>query len=209
MESRKDIIQAIENSWQLIKIESLNVLGSELHYQAMIYHAFRCSGKVDLSQIGMNVKLWVTNPVSDFFKELESRKHVDFRGGAEVIPDVVLFSKKINGDWRRRNEMNTLLNMYSVIEVKASERHKNRLKEKEICNDLKKMDALIKEVKNLKSESIPIPIMMIIDSAPEEKERMSFSDLNKVRELSKELKIGLLYISNEIEINNLSEVLKV
>ncbi len=107
MKTIDDAKKAIRNAWPQIMMECLSVLGSELHYQAMIYHALRDTGDVPVNQLGMNVKMWVDNPVSELFQELNLRKHVDYQGGFEPIPDVVLFSPEINSDWRRRNRVNT------------------------------------------------------------------------------------------------------
>ena len=45
------------------------VLGGELHYQAMAYHALRMAG-VPLAQVGMNVKQWIAEPTSELFRQL-------------------------------------------------------------------------------------------------------------------------------------------
>lgn len=58
-----------------IKKECLSVLGSELYDQAMIYHCLRTQGAVPMSHLGMNVKMWVDDPVSDLFKKLDQRRN--------------------------------------------------------------------------------------------------------------------------------------
>ena len=83
--------KALLKAWPHIKEECLSVLGSELHYQAMIYHCLRDYGQVPANQIGMNVKMWINDPATPLFKELDDRKHPEFRGGFEPITDVVLF----------------------------------------------------------------------------------------------------------------------
>ena len=47
----------------------------------------------------MNVKMWIDNPVSELFRKFDLRKHEDYRGGFESIPDVYLFSTRVEGDW--------------------------------------------------------------------------------------------------------------
>ena len=89
MQSIEEAKVALKTAWPLIKSECLSVLGSELHYQAMIYHALRTDGRVPANQIGMNVKMWIDNPVSELFKRLSDRKHENYRRGFEPIPDVV------------------------------------------------------------------------------------------------------------------------
>jgi hypothetical protein len=77
-------------------------------------------------QLGMNVKIWITDVVSELFRKLDEKKHPEFRGGFEPIPDVVSFRPEIEGDWRRRNREKTLRQMLMAIEVKASERYLGR-----------------------------------------------------------------------------------
>ena len=46
-------------AWPAIVDECRAVWGSELHYQAMIYHALRTAGRVPREQLGMNVKIMI------------------------------------------------------------------------------------------------------------------------------------------------------
>ena len=177
MNNLNEVKQAIQKAWPIIKTECLSVLGSELHYQAMIYHLLRTEGNIPLKQLGMNVKMWIDNPVSELFQTLDKRKHQDFQGGFEPIPDVVIFKPSINGDWRRRNNHETLTNMLVAIEVKASEREKSRLQPSEIKLDIQKLAALGDEV--LARDSDVFPLMLVIDSAPRQEERMTESALAK------------------------------
>jgi hypothetical protein len=193
--------KALLKAWPYIKEECLSVLGSELHYQAMIYHCLRDYGQVPANQIGMNVKMWINDPATPLFKELDDRKHPEFRGGFEPIPDVVLFSPKIKGDWRRRNCNNTLKQMLLAIEVKASERAANRLSPKEIITDIEKLAAHREEAKA--QGSYMYPVMMVIDSAPLPEERMTESALSKAEEVAQNNKVGLLYVSPVHEIKAL------
>jgi hypothetical protein len=201
MNNLNEAKQAIQKAWPIIKTECLSVLGSELHYQAMIYHLLRTEGNIPLKQLGMNVKMWIDNPVSELFQTLDKRKHQDFQGGFEPIPDVVIFKPSINGDWRRRNNHETLTNMLVAIEVKASEREKSRLQPSEITLDIQKLAALRDEV--LARDSDVLPLMLVIDSAPKQEERMTESALAKSQELALELGVGFLYISPNNEVYNI------
>ena len=201
MQNLSDAKQALQNAWPMIKTECLSVLGSELHYQAMIYHALRKKGKVPLQQIGTNVKMWVDDPVSKLFQNLDKKKHQDYQGGFEPIPDVVIFKPSINGDWRRRNNRETLLNMLIAIEVKASERQDNRLQPHEITLDIRKLSALREEV--IARGTDVLPVMIIIDSAPDSKERMTENSLNISQELAFNLDVCFLYVSPNDEIYHL------
>jgi len=184
---------AINEAWPKIQTECLAVLGSELHYQAMIYHLLREHGKVPVEQIGMNVKMWIDKPKSILFRQLDKKKHLDYRGGFEPIPDVVIFKPTINRDWRRRNNQQTLLNMLVAIEVKASERANSRLQPSEITLDIRKLAAHREEVVRMGAKMFPI--MLIIDSAPKESERMTEQALNISQDLASELGVGFLYAS--------------
>lgn len=198
MKSLNDAKQAIKASWPKIKEECLSVLGSELHYQAMIYHLLREHGEVPVRQLGMNVKMWIDNPVSSLFQELDRKKHIGFQGGFEPIPDIVIFKPEIGGDWRRRNNKFTLLKMLVAIEVKASERANGRLQPSEINLDIKKLAAHREEVKARNADMLPI--MLVIDSAPLEKERMTDQALQQALNLAKELEVGFLYVSPKHDI---------
>jgi len=193
MKNLSDAKRAINNAWPKIKSECLSVLGSELHYQAMIYHLLREHGKVPVNQLGMNVKMWIDDPVSSLFRNLDKRKHQGFQGGFEPIPDVVIFKPSVNGDWRRRNNEVTLLNMLVAIEVKASERANGRLQPSEIILDIQKLAAHREEVRARGADMLPI--MLVVDSAPTEKERMTKYALEQSQDLAMELGVGFLYVS--------------
>lgn len=201
MQSIEEARASVKNAWTLIKSECLQVLGSELHYQAMIYHALRTEGRVPVSQIGMNVKMWISNPVSELFRKLVSVKHQNYQGGFEPIPDVVIFKPDINADWRRRNRENTLRNILIAIEVKASERAKSKLRSAEIELDIRKLAAHREEVMNLGSSMLPV--MVIIDSAPNASERMTHTTLGQAYDLAKNLDVGFMYVSPTFEICNI------
>ena len=193
MNTIDEVKEALLISWGEISKNCLTVLGSELHYQAMVYHYLLTEGSIPISQIGMNVKTYIENPISKKFKELDLKKNISFRCGFETIPDVVIFKPEINRDWRRRNNLNTLTKMLVAIEIKASERHNSRLSPKEIITDLEKLDAHREEAICKGGELLPI--MLIIDSAPNTKERMTSSGIEKFLKVAKDIDIGVLYCS--------------
>ena len=193
-------LECLYSSWQTIVRECRLVYGGELHYQAMIYHALRTDGAVPLTQIGMNVKQYIENPESDLFKRLDLRKHIDFRGGFETIPDIVIFRPEIGGDWRRRNRANTLHHMLLAIEVKASERHLGRLRPGEIKSDLKKLSAHRSEARRFGTDMIPA--MIIIDTADLENERMTQNAIDECKHMARAENIPLLYCSQINEFAN-------
>lgn len=198
MQSIEEARIALKTAWPLIKSECLSVLGSELHYQAMIYHALRTDGRVPANQVGMNVKMWIDSPTSKLFKELNDKKHKNFQGGFEPIPDVVIFKPSIESDWRRRNNKNTLKNMLLAIEVKASERANGRLRPAEITLDIRKLAAHREEASHQGSSMLPV--MMIIDSARTENERIKPKALDQACALAKELNVAMMYISPTFEV---------
>jgi hypothetical protein len=159
----------------------------------MAYHCLRVHGPVPISQIGMNVKMWISNPVSELFRELDLRKHEDFRGGFEPIPDVCLFSDSIASDWRRRNSEKTMAALLLAIEVKASERAGGRLRSGEIIRDIMKLGAHSEESRHRKGSFIPV--MMVIDTAPEKEERMTSWALTESQNAAHEAGVEFLYVS--------------
>ncbi len=195
MKTDRDSINVFRKVWPHICSECREVLGSELHYQAIMYRCFREFGNVPLQQIGMNVKIWVDNPITTLFQELDKRKHPNFQGGYEPIPDIVLFSPEIEGDFRRRNRENTLRHMLMAIEVKASERENARLRPGEIIRDLEKLKAFQNEASRRRSYFVPT--MIIVDTAPEENEKMLASSLEEVAYHAEKLNVGLFYLNSD------------
>ncbi|WP_295390683.1 hypothetical protein [uncultured Thiodictyon sp.] len=146
-----------------------------------------------MEQIGMNVKMWIDDPVSDLFRELDARKHENFRGGFEPIPDVCLFSRRIKSDWRRRNAECTMAALLLAIEVKASERQGARLRSGEIIRDINKLAAHRQEAQQRNASFVPV--MMVIDTAPTPEERMTSWALSESREACKEVSVEFMYVS--------------
>lgn len=194
IETHLDAIEAVRRANSIMLAECQEVLGSELHYQAMIYHSLRMSG-VPVSQLGMNVKMYISNPITPLFQNLDKKKNEKFRGGFEPIPDVVIFSPLIKGDWRRRNRINTLKESLVAIEIKASERHKGRLTESEIVNDLKKLTAHRDEA--IHRNAGFAPIMIIVDTAPDPTERMKRFAIDRCIDFATNDHIGIIYIGVE------------
>lgn len=181
MNTIEDARASLDLAWHIMLPEMPGVLGGELHYQAMVYHALRSVG-VPINQIGMNVKQWIAAPQSGLFRQLSDKKHIDYRGGFEPIPDVVLFRPDVAGDWRRRNRDVTLRTMLMAIEVKASERAGGRLSRSEIARDILKLAAHREEVVQL--GAVMEPVMMVIDVAPLGEERMRTRDIDHCRGLA-------------------------
>jgi hypothetical protein len=193
MNNQGEAKAAVMKAWPHIVKECRQVLGSELHYQAMIYHCLRQYGKIPIDQIGMNVKMWIDTPKTPLFKQKDKTKQIDYQGGFEPIPDIVLFKPSIHGDWRRRNNQNTLTHMLMAIEVKASERQNLRLRPKEIMNDIDKLDAHLDEIRHRGGSMVPV--VMIIDTAPDEKEQMLPVNLPFIQDHARNKNIGFFYVS--------------
>lgn len=181
-------------AWPAIVDECRAVLGSELHYQAMVYQALRVEGEVPRDQLGMNVKIWLENCCTTLFRELDGKKHPDFQGGFEPIPDVAIFHKDIDGDWRRRRYIETAQHLLLAVEVKASEREKKRLGPREIISDIEKLDAFRTELRHrAKNGRKIIPVMLVLDTAPLLEERMTESALDEVKERARTLDVRFFY----------------
>ncbi len=204
MNTITDSIVSLNSAWPEIQRECLSVLGSELHYQAMIYYHLRLTGGVPIAQVGMNVKMYITNPASALFRRLDERKHKDYRGGFEPIPDVAIFRSGVEGDWRRRNHEKTIIEMLMAIEVKASERKDSRLQPSEIIFDIQKLAAHREEAIHLGSDFVPV--MLIIDSALNYRERMTESSLETSMKMAEDMDVRFMYCSRDINVNTLNPV---
>lgn len=196
MSSPSDVVALMIRAWPEIIEDCRAVLASELHYQAMVYHVLRWVG-VPRAQIGMNVKQWIENPVTEHFRALDLRKNEAFRGGFEPIPDIVLFDVGIAGDWRRRNQDRTLRHMIGAIEVKASERSGGRLTQGEILRDVAKLTAHRAEAEHRGRRLMPI--MLVIDTAPKANERMRPSSRDVCRAASVGEGVGWMYMAPDEE----------
>lgn len=197
MQTQAEALTALTRSWSTIVEECRCVLASELHYQAVLYHCLREVGRVPKEQLGMNVKMWIPDVVSDHFKALDLRKATGFQGGFEPIPDVVIFRPDIRGDFRRRNRSNTLRQMLVAIEVKASERYRGRLTASEIENDILKLEAHRVEVRHRESDFLPA--VAVIDTAPDPAERMRSEAVDAARSAAEERDVCFFYLSQEEE----------
>jgi len=186
---------ALARAWPTISRECLAVLGSELHYQAMIYFALRTAGAVPVTQLGMNVKQWIPDVQTDMFKKFDLAKNEAFRGGFEPVPDVVIFSPAVEGDWRRRQSEKTLSSMLLAIEVKASERAGARLSRAELERDVLKLAAHRGEVRARGHDFHPV--MMVIDSAPTADERVRDDVRESVERLARSMEVEWLYAAPE------------
>lgn len=198
MNNQTEAKAALMKAWPHIVEECRQVLGSELHYQAMIYHCLRQYGKVPIDQIGMNVKMLIDNPQTELYQQLNDKKNPYYQNGFEPIPDIVIFKRSVECDWRRRKYEITRKTMLMAIEVKASEREKTRLTSGEIIKDIDKLRALREEVQFFNGSVIPV--VMIIDTAPLPEEQMTSSALGKVRNYAKNEGVGVYYVSQDKKI---------
>jgi hypothetical protein len=196
--SRVDAKAVLHRAWPVIVRECRGALGSEQYYQAMVYHCLRTAGGIPLAQFGMNVKIWIDRPVSKFFRELDQRKNEDFRGGFEPIPDVVIFSPGIRGDWRRRNNEATLRYMIGAIEIKVSERAGSRLRPGEVKKDIEKLAALRQEKKHRWKKGIYSAVMVVDTAEPEE--RMTEKNVEEVKRAAAKKRVAFFYLSRDVSI---------
>lgn len=201
MNTSRESAELLLKAWPSIVSECRETLGSELYYQAVVYHNLRKAG-VPLAQIGMNVKMQIDNPVSQLFQELDPRKHENFRGGFEPIPDVALFSPSVSADWRRRNSIATLRSLLLAVEIKASERADGRLRPGEVIGDIEKLAAHRDEAIHRGTDFYPV--MMVIDTAPLLKEQMTNYGFNQAVESAEELDVSFLYLSPDTEFDSVS-----
>ncbi len=139
--------------------------------------------------------MWIANPVSPLFQQLDRRKNDHYRGGFEPIPDVCLFSEAVSADWRRRNHEQTMAALLVAIEVKASERAGGRLRPGEINRDIFKLQAHRQEVQARNHDFIPV--MMVIDTAPNPQERMTQVSFAGSQSAAREAGVEFFYVSQD------------
>ena len=89
-----------------------------------------------------------------------------------------------------------------AIEVKASERRDKRLTPKEVIDDIEKLAAHVKEAK-AKGGGF-LPVMLVVDTAPDEKERMMPQSLEKARNEARSMAVEFLYLSPTTQTSSLN-----
>lgn len=192
LEQPADAVALLAKAWPAIMEECRAVLGGELHYQAVAYHCLRLAG-APREQLGMNVKQWIADPVTPLFQANDVRKHADYRGGFEPVPDVVLFGPGVTGDWRRRSATATLRHMLLAVEVKASERAGGRLSVREVVGDIRKLAAHREEVQHRGGNMAAA--VLVVDVAPERDERMREADVAACRDEAAVAGVAWFYVS--------------
>lgn len=193
--SLEDALEAVDRAWATICQECNQVLGSELHYQAMIYHCLRSAGGVPVDQLGMNVRQFFPTVHSELFKTFAMAKAEGYRDGFEPVPDVVIFSQGVMGDWRRRRHDHTIKHMLAVIEIKASERAGTSLSLSEVVRDIHKLAAHRDEARHIGHDFAPI--MLVVDSAREARERMKADWVMAAKSEAKANAVQWRYVSPE------------
>jgi hypothetical protein len=185
------------------------VLGSELHYQAMLYHCLRVQGRVPREQLGMNVKMMVHDAITEVFIEWTEKHAAGYQGGGFApFPDVVIFAPEFKGDWRRLGAGGTHapaesahLHILAELELKASER-KDPIAPEEVHHEVMKLAGHREEVASVyRGLGVP-PVqpyqaVVIVDTAPERSERMTEAALTQVRNEAKSMGVAFFYISPE------------
>lgn len=198
--SPEEVKQAISNCFDLVVTECRLILAPELHYQAMLYHHLRHTGGIPFNQLGMNVKTTITDVQNPFLLQKSFMRNANYQSAdIEIIPDIMVFTQEINHDWRRRNFANTLKETLYSLEVKASERYKGRLQQKEIETDILKLIAQREETERLFSRRIGVGVF-IIDVAPDLGERMRASTLDFLTEVARDHEVDLWYFNQDSQV---------
>jgi predicted adenine nucleotide alpha hydrolase (AANH) superfamily ATPase len=199
MKSQKDARTALIRAWPAIVRECRQVLGSEQHYQAVVYHCLRTAGRVPVKQLGINVKMGLYSPRTAYWRKRADSRHEDYRGHCEPIPDVALFAPEIAGDWRRRKYLETLRYILCAVEIKASERDGYHLRAAEIIEDIRKLDAHRRERKYRHKRGFHAAVM-VIDTARDASERMTAAHRAEVRSEARAAGVQFYYLSETLAI---------
>ncbi|WP_157593697.1 hypothetical protein [Pontibacter actiniarum] len=209
IQSPEEVKQALSKCFELGKSECRLILASELHYQAMLYHHLRQTGGIPFNQLGMNVKTTIPCVQNSFLHQRSLTRHANYQNAdIEIIPDITVFTQEINYDWRRRNFTNTLKETLYSLEVKASERHRGRLQQKEIETDIQKLVAQREETERIHNRRIGVG-MFIIDVAPDTRERMKVVTLNYLSELARQQDVDLWYLNQETQVEAVVKAAKI
>lgn len=87
----------------------------------------------------------------------------------------------------------TLRHMLLAAEIKASERSRHRLRPGEIIDDVLKLDALREEARAREADCVPA--VVIVDTAPDEIERMRSYALREARDAASSFDVCFFYLS--------------
>ncbi len=186
-------------AWPKFVSECRSVLGSEQHYQAVLYYCLRLTG-VPACQLGMNVKQYIPDPKTPLGRSESERRQEGYKG-FEPTPDAIIFHPNIEGDWRRRRRKETLINSLLSIEMKVSERQGARLRPKEVINDIEKLSALRQEIQEIRHRYSEAPaadtigLTIVVDTAPDQNERMTPKSLERCLEASRKQGIRFGYLN--------------
>ena len=196
MRTQKDAKAALVRAWPEIVRQCRQVLGSELHYQAVVYHCLRTVGRVPIAQLGMNVKMGLYSPKTAYWRKRADSRHEDYRGHCEPIPDVALFAPEIGGDWRRRKYLETLRHILCAVELKASERDGYHLRPAEIIEDIKKLASHRRERKYRHGRGFHAAVM-VIDTTDKPDEQMTAGHRREIRTAARAARVQFFYVSRQ------------
>ncbi|MEJ8802827.1 hypothetical protein [Pontibacter sp. H249] len=209
IQSPEEVRQAISKCFALVTSECRLILASELHYQAMLYHHLRQTGGIPFNQLGMNVKTTIPGVQNPFLLQKSLTRNTNYQNAdIEIIPDITVFTREIDHDWRRRNFANTLKETLYSLEVKASERHRGRLRQKEIETDIRKLVAQRAETERIYNRRIGVG-MFIVDVAPDPGERMKEVTLKYLIESARQQDVGFWYFNQETQIEVLAKATQI
>ncbi len=183
-------LTAFVRTWPYFVNEAQEVLGSELLYQAVLYHCLRTHGEVPIHQLGMNVKMHIDDVVSPYLK-----MKAGARAGCESVPDVGIFRTELGADFRRRNYEKTFRHMLLAIEMKVSENDKTTFQPGKVLGDIAKAAALRTEARYRGQDLVPA--MVVVDTAPYEWERLTTYGRREVDKLAEKLGVCLFYVGPE------------
>jgi hypothetical protein len=182
-------LAAFLRTWPYFVNEAQEVLGSELLYQAIFYHCLRTRGEVPIRQLGMNVKMHIDEVVSVHFK---SKANPLYSNGCESVPDILIGRPELGADFRRRNYKNTHRNALLAAEMKVSENDGKRMHPGPVLEDIAKIAAIREEA--LHRDSDIVPAMVVVCTAPLERERLTEYSRREVEVAARELGVCYFYV---------------
>ena len=182
-------LTAFVRTWPYFVNEAQEVLGSELLYQAVLSHCLRTQGEVPIRQLGMNVKMHIDDVISVHFK---SKVNPLYGNGCESVPDILIGRPGLGADFRRRNYKNTHRNALLAAEMKVSENDGKTMHPRSVLKDIAKVAAIREEALHRGSDIVPA--MVVVSTAPLERERLSEHSRREVEAAARELGVCLFYV---------------
>jgi len=145
--------------WEKFYPATRQVFGSELSYQALLYHTIlehtSDPRNVNFRSVALNVKIGIYKPLTHKAREKAKESAEGYQDYFGCIPDLVVFKNGFHGNHKRANGVRNLLWAEMLFELKVNERtvhnentdesRTGRIRPGEIIEDIDKLVILREE----------------------------------------------------------------